>query len=307
MKKIFSAHLALFMVNTLYGASHVIAKGIMPFILTPNVFIFFRAMGATLLFWIIQFFFIKERVKRKDMALIALCGLFGVTINQLFFFHGLNLSSSINSGIIMTLNPIIVVILSFFLLKERITNRKLLGVFLGTLGAALLTLSGKSIGDSSLGDLFLFINAVSYGVYLVIVKPLMVKYKPITVITYVFTFGTIGVALFPPTLVELTQTQFSIIDGYMWLKIAYVIIGVTFFTYLLTMYGLKYLSPTISSSYIYLQPVLVILFAYLFAYLEWSEDYSGSITWLKMAYMCMIFLGIFIISYPMRKKLKQKS
>ena len=132
MPNLFRAHLALFFVNALYGASHVIAKGVMPNYLTPNVFILFRALGATILFWIVKTFFVREKVAKKDFVLLAFCGLFGVTINQLCFFHGLNLSSSINSGIIMTVNPILVVILSYFLLKEKITVKKSIGIFLGT-------------------------------------------------------------------------------------------------------------------------------------------------------------------------------
>ena len=88
--KTLSAHIALFLVNTLYGASHVLAKGVMPAYLTPNVFILFRAFGATVLFWMVKAFFVRERVERKDLLLLAFCGLFGVAINQLFFFHGLN-------------------------------------------------------------------------------------------------------------------------------------------------------------------------------------------------------------------------
>lgn len=299
---IWKAHLALLAVNTIYGASHVIAKGVMPYFLTPNVFILFRALGATLLFWIIQFFFIKEKVLKKDLGLLALSGLFGVTINQLCFFHGLSLSSSINSGIIMTLNPIIVAVLSYFWLKEELGLQKILGILIGTSGAVLLTISGSSIGDSSLGDLFLFINASSYAFYLVLVKPLMKKYKPITVITYVFTFGTIFVMLYPTTIPELFSTHFERIPMHIVWIIVFVIIGVTFFTYLLTMYGLKYLSPTISSSYIYTQPVLVILFAFVFAYFGWSADYSETITLKKILYMLLIFSGIFIISYRTKRK-----
>jgi len=306
MSSILKAHLSLFFVNLLYGASHVIAKGIMPVFLSPNVFILFRALGATLLFWIIQSFFIKEKVKKKDLGLIALCGVFGVTINQLCFFHGLNLSSSINSGIIMTLNPIIVVVLSFILLKEKISLMVIIGIFLGTIGALLLTLSSNNIGGSSWGDLLLLINATSYAVYLVIAKPLMKKYKPMTVITYVFTFGTLFIILFPPTIPELLATQFNAIPLSIIFKIIYVIIGVTFFTYLLTMYGLKYLSPTVSSSYIYLQPVLVIFFAYFFSYIGWAPDYTSTITIEKIIYMSFIFLGIFIITYPFSKKVGKK-
>ena len=124
--KAFWAHLSLFAVNALYGASHVLAKGVMPAYLSPSVFILFRAVGATLLFWLVKFFLPKEKIARKDWFLLIVCGLFGVTVNQLFFFHGLNLSSSINSGIIMTVNPILVVILSFILLKEGITKTKII-------------------------------------------------------------------------------------------------------------------------------------------------------------------------------------
>lgn len=295
------AHVALFLVNTLYGASHIVAKGIMPFYLYPNVFIFFRAVGATFLFWLTSLFFVREKVAKKDLGLLALCGLFGVTINQLFFFHGLNLSSSINSGIIMTVNPILVVILSFFLLKEKITNTKILGILLGATGAILLTLAGGSgKGDSVLGDFFLFINAFSYAIYLVIAKPLMKKYKPLTVITYVFTFGLCFIMLYPPTLTELFKTDFSNFTTAITVKVIYVIVGVTFFTYLLTMYGLKYLSPSISSSYIYLQPVLVVFFAFILSAFGWADDYTHTITLSKIIYMVLIFTGVYTISQKNR-------
>ena len=291
------AHFALFMVNTFYGASHIIAKGIMPTFLTPNVFIFLRAAGATLLFWITKMLFVREKVAKKDLLLLAFCGLFGVTINQLFFFHGLNLSSSINSGIIMTINPVIVVILSFFILKEKITGNKIAGILIASIGSILLTLAGGTgKGDSTLGDIFLFINALSYGAYLVIAKPLMQKYKPLTVITYVFTFGIGFIMLYPPTLTELSSTHFEKFTLEITLKVIYVIIGVTYLTYLLTMYGLKYLSPAVSSSYIYLQPVLVVFFAFLFSAIGLSDDYTHTITLEKTLYALLIFAGVYIVS-----------
>lgn len=291
------AHLALLFVNILYGASHVLAKGVMPQFLTPNVFILFRVLGATILFWILLSFIGREKIDKADFPRLIACGLFGVAINQLFFFHGLNLSSAFNSGIIMALNPIMVAILSFFLLKEKITILRSFGIALGAVGAIFLTLKGATgKGDSSLGDLFLFVNSLSYAIYLVIVKPLMQRYKPITVITWVFTFGLGFVLLFPPTIPQFLKTDFYSITFEIILKISFVIIGVTFLTYLLTMYGLKYLSPTVSSSYIYTQPVTVIVFTWLFATLSWSADFSGTITLEKIGYMLVIFFGVYITS-----------
>jgi len=302
-QKSVQAHIALLLVNVLYGASHVLAKGVMPGFVTPTVFILFRVVGATALFWLVLSLTKRSEIERKDFPLIALCGLFGVAINQLFFFHGLNLSSAFNSGIIMALNPIMVVILSFFLLKERLTAFKITGITLGATGAILLTLKASThMGDSRLGDLFLFLNALSYAIYLVLAKPLMKKYSPIQVITWVFTFGLFFVLLFPPTLSELGQTNFQRIPTEIWWKITYVVIGVTFLTYLLTIFGLKYLSATISSAYIYTQPVMVLLFTFLFAIIGWSEDYRSTITSEKILYMFVIFTGVYLTSKSTSKK-----
>lgn len=300
------AHVALFIVNALYGANHVVAKGVMPTYLTPSAFIFLRAAGATILFWLLKFLFVKEKVERKDLLLLAGCGMFGVTINQLFFFHGLSLTSPVNTGIIMTINPILVVILSYFILKESITLRKSLGIALGASGAILLTLTaGTGSGDSSLGDLFVFINAISYALYLVLVKPLMKKYAPLTVITYVFSFGLTFVMLYPPTLRELFNTDFSLIPTDIIYVIIYVVIGVTFFGYLLTVFGLKHLSPSVSSAYIYLQPVLVMFFAFTLSAIGVADDYTETITLEKIIYMLIIFIGVYITSSSSFLKLKK--
>lgn len=298
MSKIVKAHLSLFFVNTLYGASHLLAKGVMPTFLSPATFILIRVTGATLLFWIVKSIFVREKVERKDLLLLAGCGLCGVAVNQMFFFHGLNLSSSINSGIIMAINPILVVILSYFLLKEKIASLTGLGILLGACGAILLTLAGGTgKGDSILGDTFLFINAASYAVYLVIAKPLMLKYSPLTVITYVFTFGLMFIMLYPPAWKGLTEANFTSFPLHIWLKIGYVIVMVTFFTYLLTMFGLKYLSASVSSVYIYVQPILVIFFAYVFGALGIVEDYTDTITLEKLGYMLLIFTGVYLTSH----------
>lgn len=303
---IIKAHLALFLVNAIYGANHLIAKGVMPDYLTPTVFIFLRALGAAILFWIIKIIFIREKVGRKDLLRLALCGIFGVAVNQLFFFHGLNLSSSINAGIIMTLNPILVVILSFFILREKITLRKSGGIVLAATGAILLTLTaGSGKGDSVIGDLYLFINATSYAFYLVLVKPLMSKYSPLTVITYVFSFGLTYVTLYPPTLSELTTTNFSSIPDNVAIKIVFVIVAVTFLTYLMTVYGLKHLTASVSSAYIYLQPIMVIFFAYVFDFFGITDDYSQTITLEKILYMILILIGVSITSSSSFLKIKK--
>lgn len=300
------AHLALFFVNALYGANNIIAKDVMPAYLTPNVFIAFRVLGATFLFWLVSFFTKREKVERKDLVKLAICGIFGVAVNQLCFFHGLNYSSAINSGIIMTLNPIMVAIMAFFILRESLNSIKIAGIVIGATGAVFLSLqSNGSDGSTAFGDVLLFINAFSYAIYLILVKPLMQKYSALTVTAYVFTFGAMYVFLFPQTLIDFSTMDFSVIPFDIWMRIVYVIVGVTFFTYLLTMYAMKFVSATVTSTYIYLQPVLVIVFAYLFYFIGFSGDYTKSITVSKVTWMCVIFTGVYLVirSEGIKKKI----
>jgi drug/metabolite transporter (DMT)-like permease len=290
------AHVALFLVNVIYAANYLIAKGIMPDYIPPSGFIFYRVSGSVLLFVLLQSFF-REKVDKKDFPRLILAGLFGVAINQLLFFNGLNLTSPINASIIMTSNPILVLIISHIMLKEVITRYKIAGVLIGGLGAVLLLASTKqaATGHASLtGDLMVFINAMSYGVYLVIVKPLLAKYKPTTVIMWVFIFGWCFVLPFglPQALeVDWQEMPTSVIMG-----VIYVVVFTTFLAYLFNIFALKIVSPSVASTYIYLQPVLAGLFAYLLdLYLNSDDGYSQDITWFKGLCTIMIFTGVYLV------------
>ncbi len=301
--QILKAHLALLVVNVLYGANHVLAKGVMPQFLDPNTFILLRVGGAVLLFWILLLSQKRKPIDRADYWRFATAGLFGVAVNQLFFFHGLNLSSSLNAGIIMALNPLMVFVLAALITKEKLNAHNYTGVVIGATGAILLTLSSGSMpGASLLGDVFLLINALSYALYLVLSKPLLLKYSPIQVITYVFSIGLALLLLFPPTWTNLGNMHFEQIPISAWYKITYVIVGVTFLTYLLTIFGLKYVSATVSAAYIYTQPVMVMLFTVLFAMLGWAADYTHTITAQRILYMLFIFTGVYLVSFHKAKK-----
>lgn len=274
----------------------------MPDYVEANAMIFLRVFGATILFWII-YSFQYQKVAKKDLLLLATCGLFGVAVNQLFFFNGLQNTSSINSAIIMSTNPIITVVLALLILKEKITWNRALGIAVGGTGAILFIMNNSSEGirgDSVQGDLFIFINAASYALYLVLTKPLMKKYKPITVITWVFTFGLIYVSVFPLTFQELSYVKWDF-PTEIWVRIIFVIIAVTFLAYLLNIYALKRVSPAVSSSYIYLQPVLATAFLFLFSWLG-MEDYTNSITFIKVLCTLAIFAGVFLISLKLKKR-----
>lgn len=298
---IYKAHFALLGANLIYGANYIIAKGIMPEKINPNAFVFIRLACCVILFWTIKFFFIKENVERKDFLRLILCGLLGAAANMLFFFHGINLTSPVDASIIMTVTPVIVLIFSFFILKERITKNKLIGITIAGIGAVFLIIYGsKATGTSSfIGNLFVFLNATSYGLYLVIAKTLMKKYNAITVISWMFLFGLIFVA--PLTVTDFINTNFEAFTTNTYLVIGYVVLFTTFLAYLFNVYALNHVMPSVTSSYIYLQPVISFIMVSIYAYVLMQDAYAQDIDLVKILSCIMVIIGVYIISKPTKK------
>ena len=291
------AHLALFVVNLLYSINYLVAKGLMPSLIGANGFIVLRVLGATTLFWILLAF-AYEKVAKRDLIRIAICGFFGVGVNQLFFFNGLMRTSPVNASVIMVTTPILVLVLSLIFLKERISRKQITGVLIGAIAAVILSLNASGQGTSTgLGDLFILLNAASYGIYLILVKPLMSKYNALTIITWVFTFGLVVVLLWPSSLSELKAIDWNLFNTTSYLKLIFVIVGVTFMPYLLMVYAMKTVSPYVASVYIYLQPVLAALFIYLYAAFG-MENYMSDLGLLKVICACLIFLGVYLVIAP---------
>ncbi len=271
----------------------------MPTYIDPSGFVLLRVIGAVFLFSFTYFLFIKEKINKIDLLRLAICGLFGVAINQLLFFEGLNLTTPINASIVMTVNPILVLILSFFIINESITFKKAIGILLGFIGAYLLIAQGKQISfttDSQLGNLLVFINALSYGLYLVIVKPLMKKYHPITVMFYVFGFGLLYTLYFG--LEGLSSVNWNLIPANIYYAIAFVLFCTTFLAYLFNSSALRQLSPSTVSIYIYLQPLLASIFA---IYRE-----VDTIDRTKLIAAILIFIGVYLVSVRPSEQKKNK-
>lgn len=299
------AHLALLGANIIYGANYIIAKGIMPDKISPTAFVFLRLSCCTLLFWAVKFLFIKERVEKKDFLILALCGLLGGSINQMLFFHGMNLTSPIDASIIQTATPVLVLIFSVIILKERITKNKVLGITLAAAGAIFLILYGnKASGTSSfLGNLLVFLNASSYGLYLVLAKTLMKKYHAVTVASWLFLFGFLYV--FPFGISDILNTNFEAFTTSTYLTIGYVVLFTTFFAYLFNIYALNHLAPSVTSSYVYLQPVVSFLLVSILAYLFMQSQYAQDINLIKILSCALVAVGVYITSKPQKTKVSQ--
>lgn len=291
MNKRFWAILAALGATSIYALNHTIAKGAMPTYVAPFGFIQLRVTGAAIFFWGMSLFLPKEKIDRSDWKLLFVCTFFGAGINMLSFFKGLELSTPINSSVIITATPILVFTFSAFLLNERASFQKKAGVVLGLVGALFLILFGKEIRSDApniiFGNFLFVVNAASYGLYLILVRPLTKKYHLITVLKWLFLMGTIlNIPITYEEVYAIQWTKLPLLEGI--LPIVYVVLGTTCMTYLLNMYALRNLSASTVSIFSYVQPLLGILFAI------WMG--SDSLTTVKTIAAVIVCMGVYLVT-----------
>ena len=264
--------------------------------LHPFTFVLLRVLGALPLFWFLHRTFIKEKVLKKDIGYLFFCALLGVGINQICFFTGLKITTPINASIIMTMTPIMVLISTALLGHESMTKFKMWGIGLGATGALIIILYGNQIkfSQSTLGgDLLILTNASSYGLYLVLIKKMLRIYHPFTVLYWIFLLGLVWIM--PFGLLHLANTDWQSFGYEVYLSIAYVIVGVTFLTYLFNGYALSHIKASTVGAYIYLQPLIASFLSLAFG----IEKFS----WIQALAGALIFIGVFMVSSTISKKI----
>lgn len=290
------AHLCILAANVIFGLNYSIAKYVLNGYVRSMGLNVIRVLGAILLFGIASYFS-KEKVDRKDFKRLAVAGMLGIVINQVFFLKGLSYTTPIDSSIIMTASPIMVLLMSAAFLHESIRPLRIVGTVIGCLGAVLLILfSGNGELDFSkhtaIGNTMQFVNAIAYGGYLIVVKPLMQKYHPLTVLKWAYLFG--AVVIFPIGYSEFIEISWSTMPLQAILSIVYIVVFSSFLAFVLNVYALRYLNASIVSSYTYSQPAIAAGFALLVG--------SDRLTWVKLLSTALVFIGVYLASKPVRSE-----
>ena len=289
MQKKFFALAAAMLATTIYGINHTVAKSVMPIYIGSLGFVLLRVLGATILFWTIGLFFKSKKIEKKDRLTILKCGLFGMGFNIAAFIAGLDYSTPINSSILIIITPIFVVILSYFIFKSKINASKIGGIFLGFIGAMALIINAdtnSSIGRNiPLGNFLFIVNSISYAYYLIIVKPMAEKYDLITLFKWLFLIGLVfnfplGINQF----LEVDWNNLPLQEAV--LPMLYVVICTTFMTYFLNGYALTRLTSSEVAVFVYLQPIIGVIFAIL------SKSDTLSLTIIIAS--ILIFTGLYL-------------
>ncbi len=290
MKQTHIGHLSIFAVNLIFGINTPITKSILNSSMNIDALAltYLRFIGATLVFWLVSIVFKIPKASKKDIPFFILASFFGVVLNQTSFVFGLSKTSPVDASIVVSLTPIVTMIFSAIFVKEPITFKKVLGVLIGCSGALILILSNASSGGNSnwIGNAICFVSCLSYGLYLTAFKPLIQRNHSITLMKWMFLFGTIIST--PFTFSHLTNIEFSQIDADITLRILYVILGATFVTYLLIPVGQTRIRPTTLSMYNYLQPIVTTVL---------SVFMGLGVFGLKQSIAtALVFLGVYIVT-----------
>ncbi len=252
------AHICLFCAGAFWGLMAPVGKEAMLHGIDGIDLVSFRVLGGAILFWITSFFTKKEHVPIKDIFKFAGAGIFALVFNQCSYTIGLNMTSPSNSSIMTTSMPIFAMVLSFFILKEPITWKKVIGVLLGCSGAVLIIMTSANASNDKVGniwgDLLCMSAQLSFALYLALFKPLVQKYSLFTINKWMFTWASL--MIWPFTFSHVGAIDFAAVPASTWWESAYVVFFGTYLGYIFMMMGQKVLRPTVVSVYNYVQPLV---------------------------------------------------
>ena len=294
------AHMACFAAYFIFGLNIVICKDIANAqVLSPFQLFTIRSVVVAAIFWILSAFTKKEHVPLHDLGKIFLASMLGIYITQLTFLKAITITRTIDLSIIGSLTPIMTMFVAAIFLKEPITWKKALGVFISFVGITILVLNSASVSSgvdstSPLGVLLIITNCVSFALYLGIFRPVIERYSVITFMKWVFLFAAL--CSLPFTLRGLLTVNYLTIPTNVFWQIGFLIFFATFVAYFLIPFGQKSLRPTVISLYSYLQPIFAVTFSILTG--------VDTLSLPKVIALVLVLLGVYAVNRSRAAKQK---
>lgn len=296
-------HLSMLGANSMWGLMSPISKFVMMTgAVSPLLVTDMRIAGAMILFWIASFFQKPEHVNHKDLARLFGASLLGIVFNQGCFIFGVSLSSPGDASIITTSMPLWAMLLAAIILKEPITGKKVLGIAAGAAGALMLIMGSSGVASSASassggsnaiwGDLLVLTAQFCYAMYIVVYKDFVNKYSLITIMKWMFTYSFI--CLVPFSAKSFVAAEWSSLGIAEVLSLIFIVVGATFFSYMLVVIGQKNLRPTVAGMYNYVQPIVACVVAVI-----WGMD---SFNWVKGIAILLIFGGVYLVTASRSRK-----
>lgn len=290
-------HIASATTYTIFGLNIVMCKDIANSeTVSPYALYLFRAIGATALFWLCSLFSPNEKVPKKDMWQIFVASMIGLAIPQMTFLISITMTTSIDTSILASFTPIMTMFVAAIAIKEPITWKKVLGVAMSFCGALLLIMNSVSNGGAEttqpMGVVFIFINCLSFAIYLGVFRPLISRYNVVTFMKWMFLYSTI--VCLPFCIGDAIKCDYQSMTFTTTAEILFVVIFATFVAYFLIPIGQKNIRPTLVSLYSYVQPIIAVIIS-----ISIGLD---SLSFEKCIAIVLVFTGVAIVNKSRSKK-----
>ena len=244
-----------------------------------------------MIFWIMSLFMPAEKVEKQDYLKIFAAAFLGYFLTQLSFLMAIPDVTPMHCSIISSMSPIYTMFIAAIVLKEPLSYQKAGGVLISLCGIIFLIMNNSNgssgVTESKLsGILLMFVNSLSFSLYLGIFKPVIAKYSVVTFMKWIFLFSALmSMPLSFKEVFSLSWTQIP--PAQMW-ELGYLIVFATFFAYFLIPYGQKRIRPTLVSMYSYIQPIIATVISIIIG--------MDILTWQKLLAAAMVFGGVIIVS-----------
>lgn len=284
----YAPHLALLAVQITFGSLPVIGKVVLKTI--PSLaLVGFRVGLTALALYLVQRHRGNLRLEdKKDYWRFAVLSFFGVTMNQILFITGLSLTKASNTSLLAVTIPIFALSFSAILGIEKLQKIKIVGIILAAAGVVFLIdpRSASFSSETTLGDLLIVINSLSYGIYVSVSKDTIMRNGAIKSIAWVFIFSS--VVCVPIGAFSLSSVEIAAVAPVIWLLVLYIAIIATLTPYLLNAWALARVNPSTVAVYIYLQPLIGFLMAIVFL----GEKLDFKVLFAA----ALIFAGVFLVT-----------
>ena len=291
MKNRLGGHIACFTAYAIFGVNIIVCKDLTGgHLISPITIFTLRALGAGLLFWIISLFCPCEKVDPKDFIKIFAAAFLGYFVTQLTFLYAIPDVTPMHCSILSAMSPIYTMFIAAIVLKEPLSWMKAAGVGVSLCGILFLILNnagGSGASESSLtGLLLMFLNSLSFSLYLGIFKPVIQKYSVVTFMKWIFLFSAI--MSLPMSFREVFSLSWTKIPAIQMWELGFLVVFATFVSYFLIPLGQKAIRPTLVSMYSYIQPIIATIISIIIG--------MDILTLQKIIAATMVFAGVFIVS-----------
>lgn len=290
------AHFIMILIVTIIGINVFIEEMFLEAVTSPLQIIFLKAFFSFLLIQLFSIFIKTEKVESRDLIKLALCGLFGFAIYHLTYSNGLKYTNKLDADLISMGTPIMVFILAASFIRGNINLLKAIAIVFGAIGSVFLILYLNEVSIDAMamrGDVLIIFHSFALASYYILVKPLILKYSPVTILKWVFLFGLLFVIPFSAGQMYYFDVQALNIST--WIALVFVICG-GFLIYLLSLFSLKELNIETVAYYIYLVPVIAFII---------SIFRSENNLLIKLLSVLLILIGLYLVSVNSKKKLKK--